>query len=272
MRSGEVNSGEANRGVVNNVVVNSGAVNNDEAKSVTKSSMASLQQAVIIRQADMSVSQWAGGSTTQLAIYPPHSSVAAQDFLWRFSSATVEQSGAFTRFPQHQRLLALRQGAGFVFTVEAKLAGAVPAPATTAAQTTQAAPVSTQQAEVSSQQQTLRFAGNCASSARLLSGAITDINLMLAAGYSGNLLALPLSQNFQALLLARPERSTLLLWSDEVALEIRAGEQRLQLASGDLCILPDWPLSAVIELCAPQAKAAHTVVVAWLKAEVSALE
>lgn len=106
----------------------------------------------------------------------------------------------------------------------------------------------------------------------MLSGAITDINLMLAAGYSGNLLALPLSQNFQALLLARPERSTLLLWSDEVALDVRVGEQQLQLATGDLCILPDLPLSAVIELCAPLAKAGNTVVVGWLKAEVSALE
>ena len=105
---------------------NSGVDNNDVANNVTKSSKASLQQTVIIRQADMSISQWAGGSTTQLAIYPPHSTVAAQDFLWRFSSATVEQSGAFTRFPQHQRLLALRQGAGFSLTVEAKLASAAP--------------------------------------------------------------------------------------------------------------------------------------------------
>ena len=245
---------------------NSGVDNNDVANNVTKSSKASLQQTVIIRQADMSVSQWAGGSTTQLAIYPPHSTVAAQDFLWRFSSATVEQSGAFTPFPKHQRLLALRQGAGFVLTVEAKLAGAAPAaaPATTA--------VPTQQAEVTSKLQTLRFAGSCASSARLLNGAITDINLMLSAAYSGNLLTLPLSHNWQPLLAARPEHSTLLLWSDEVALEIRMGEQQLQLACGDLCIVPDWPLSAVIELCAPQANAGHTVVVGWLKAEVSALE
>ena len=264
MPNGAANRGVVNNGVVNCGEVNKGVVNNDVAKNVTRSSMFSLQQAVIIRQADMSVSQWAGGSTTQLAIYPPHSSVAAQDFLWRFSSATVEQSGAFTRFPQHQRLLALRQGAGFALTVEAKLAGAAPDATTT--------PVPTQQAEVTSPQQTLRFAGNCASSARLLSGAITDINLMLAAGYSGNLLALPLSQNFQALLLARPERSTVLLWSDEVALDVRAGELQLQLASGDLCILPDLPLAAQLELRSPLAKAGNTVVVGWLKAEVSALE
>jgi environmental stress-induced protein Ves len=232
----------------------SGEVNSD---------VASLAQAVVIQQSEMSVSQWAGGSTTQLAIYPPHSSVAAQDFLWRFSSATVEQSGAFTRFPQHQRLLALRQGAGFTFTVEAKLASAAPTTET---------PVPTQQAEVTSQQQTLRFAGCCASSAKLLNGAITDINLMLAAGYSGNLLALPLSQHWQPLLLARPEHSTLLLWSDEIALNIRVGEQQLQLASGDLCVLPNWPRTSGIELCAPQANAGNTMVVGWVKADVSALE
>ena len=220
--------------------------------------VASLAQAVVIQQSEMSISQWAGGSTTQLAIYPPHSSVAAQDFLWRFSSATVEQSGAFTRFPQHQRLLALRQGAGFAFAVEAKLAGGVHNAANQTA---------THQAEVTRQQQTLRFAGAFASSARLLDGAVTDINLMLSAGYSGNLLALPLSQQRQPLLLARPEHSTLLLWTDEVALDIHLGDQQLSLASGDLCLLPDWPLAQVPELCAPQARASQTVVIAWLKAE-----
>lgn len=240
-------------GVVNNDVNMSGVDNHK-----VDSSMSSLPQAVIIRRADMAISQWAGGSTTQLAIYPAHSCVAAQDFLWRFSSATVEQSGAFTRFPQHQRLLALRQGAGFVLTVEAKLASAEP---------TNEQPVPTQQAGVTSQQQTLRFAGYCHSSARLLQGAITDINLMLAAGFSGNLLALQLSQSWQPLLLARPERSTLLLWSDETALDIRVNEQQLQLISGDLCILPNWPLSPLIELSASQACAGNTVVVAWLKAD-----
>lgn len=229
MRSGEVNSG-----------------------------VASLAQAVVIQQSEMSVSQWAGGSTTQLAIYPPHSSVAAQDFLWRFSSATVEQSGAFTRFPQHQRLLALRQGAGFTFTVEAKLASAEPTAET---------PVPNQQAEVTSQQQTLRFAGCCTSSARLLNGAITDINLMLAAGYSGNLLSRPLSQHWQPLLLARPEHSTLLLWSDEIAMNIRYDDQQLRVQCGDLCILADWPLAQVIEICMQSAVESITspsVVIGWL--------
>ena len=249
MPNGVDNKDVEMRGVGNKDVANNGVI---------KSCTASLQQAVIIRQADMAVSQWAGGSTTQLAIYPAHSSVAAQDFLWRFSSATVEQSGAFTPFPQHQRLLALRQGAGFALTVEAKLAGGVH---NVANQTP------THQAEVTSQQQTLRFAGARASSARLLDGAISDINLMLSAGYSGNLLALPLSQQRQPLLLARPEHSTLLLWTDEVALDIHLGDQHLSLASGDLCLLPDWPLAQVPELCAPQARASQTVVIAWLKAD-----
>ena len=62
--------------------------------------------------AAMPVSQWAGGETRQLAIFPQSATVAAQDFQWRFSSATVLQDGAFTQFPKHQRLLALRHGAG----------------------------------------------------------------------------------------------------------------------------------------------------------------
>ncbi|MBU1439508.1 MAG: HutD family protein, partial [Gammaproteobacteria bacterium] len=77
-----------------------------------------MSQYQLISAAQMPVSQWAGGSTRQLAIYPADATVAAQNFHWRFSSATVLQDGAFTAFPKHQRLLALRQGAGFVLRVD----------------------------------------------------------------------------------------------------------------------------------------------------------
>lgn len=205
--------------------------------------MASLQQAVIIRQADMTVSQWAGGSTKQLAIYPAHSSVAAQDFLWRFSSATVEQDGDFTLFPGHQRLLGLRQGAGFSLKVDQH------------------------QAVVSSPYQTLRFAGSSQSSAKLTAGAITDINLMLAAGYQGNLQALSLSASWQTLKIARPEHSTLLFWCEQSDLEIRSAGQSWQLSAGDLLQLNNWPLSQQPQFCAPQAITAHSLVLGWFKAD-----
>lgn len=41
-------------------------------------------------QDDYAVSRWSGGTTTQLAIFPPGASYADRDFLWRVSSAAVE--------------------------------------------------------------------------------------------------------------------------------------------------------------------------------------
>lgn len=53
-----------------------------------------------------------GGVTTELAI-APHGATLADPFLWRLSSARVEASGPFSRFPGHQRELALLDGGGF---------------------------------------------------------------------------------------------------------------------------------------------------------------
>ncbi|MCT6700024.1 HutD family protein [Rheinheimera sp. 4Y26] len=203
--------------------------------------------AQIIRRAQMSISNWAGGSTLQLAIYPAQSSVAAQDFLWRFSSATVEQSGAFTQFAAHQRLLALRQGAGFTLQVD------------------------NHQAQVDNPYHCLRFAGKSHSSAQLNNGAVTDINLMLAAGYQGNMQAVPLGSDWQPFMMPRPEHSTLLLWSDELALEVRQGSaahsdaQSWLLQPGDLLLLEHWPLAQRPEFRSPTNQTGSSLVLAWIK-------
>ena len=39
---------------------------------------------------EYTVSQWAGGATTQLYIYPEHADYSRRDFIFRLSSATVE--------------------------------------------------------------------------------------------------------------------------------------------------------------------------------------
>ncbi len=208
-----------------------------------------VPRAQIIRRAQMSISRWVGGSTMQLAIYPAQSSVAAQDFLWRFSSATVEQSGDFTQFPAHQRLLALRQGAGFSLQLDG------------------------QQALVQNPYHCLRFSGKSHSSAQLTEGAVTDINLMLAAGYQGNMQALPVSSDWQPFLMPRPEYSTLLLWSDECELEVRLAlqapgdDQHWLLSAGDLLILEHWPLVQSPEFRTTASGSAASLVLAWLKAQ-----
>ena len=39
-----------------------------------------------LTEKDYAVSRWSGGTTTQIALFPPESSYAGRDFLWRVSS------------------------------------------------------------------------------------------------------------------------------------------------------------------------------------------
>lgn len=72
-----------------------------------------------LRPADFRVMPWkdGGGTTTQVAIEPP-SATLADPFLWRLSSARVERSGPFSRFPGLRRILALLDGPGMDLAFE----------------------------------------------------------------------------------------------------------------------------------------------------------
>ena len=60
---------------------------------------------------DYVVSQWSGGTTTQLAIAPQGAVYADRDFLWRLSSATVDLDRSdFTPLPDYTRLISLLRG------------------------------------------------------------------------------------------------------------------------------------------------------------------
>lgn len=57
------------------------------------------------------VSRWSGGTTTQIAIFPPAASYGERDFLWRVSSAVVEdEQSVFTPLPDYDRRLMLLEG------------------------------------------------------------------------------------------------------------------------------------------------------------------
>ena len=57
------------------------------------------------------VSHWSGGQTAEIALWPPQSSYADRDFLWRLSSATVEcETSVFTSLPDYDRIIALLHG------------------------------------------------------------------------------------------------------------------------------------------------------------------
>jgi environmental stress-induced protein Ves len=72
-----------------------------------------------LRPSDYRVMPWknGGGSTTELAIEPAGASLT-EPFLWRVSSAQVEASGLFSRFPGRARLLTLLEGSGLILDIE----------------------------------------------------------------------------------------------------------------------------------------------------------
>lgn len=64
-----------------------------------------------LTKADYLSSRWSGGTTTQIAIFPPGASYGARDFLWRISSAEVEdEQSVFTPLSGYDRRLMLLDG------------------------------------------------------------------------------------------------------------------------------------------------------------------
>jgi environmental stress-induced protein Ves len=63
-------------------------------------------KAKIVSKEDFITTKWAGGETTQLAIYPENSVFAERDFLWRISSATFTATDStFSDFTGYQRYI-----------------------------------------------------------------------------------------------------------------------------------------------------------------------
>ena len=72
------------------------------------------------KEENYSVSRWTGGKTRELAIYPAKSKYLDRDFIWRLSSATVEQDESdFSRLPDYDRVLMVLEGS-VVLTYDGK--------------------------------------------------------------------------------------------------------------------------------------------------------
>ncbi len=199
--------------------------------------------ATLIAPAQQTVTQWAGGETRQLAIAPTGATVAARDFHWRFSTATVLQSGPFTTFDGYNRYLAIRSGAGLDLAVTAS-----------------GAPQ--QRMQLTSPQHQACFAGSAVTSAELLDGPVCDINLMLSAGLQGGLRALQLLAH-QPLSLNSVSDASWLLYADGLPpgqhIQVKSGSHHWLLATGDVLVLPEanCTLSATVD-CA--------LIAAWIAA------
>lgn len=68
----------------------------------------------IISKSDYRRATWKNGLgyTDEIAIFPEGSDLRRGDFLWRLSSARIENSSAFSTFPAHDRTLVILKGAG----------------------------------------------------------------------------------------------------------------------------------------------------------------
>ncbi|MEK1929380.1 MAG: HutD family protein [Pararhizobium sp.] len=98
-----------------------------------------------------------GGETVEIAVFPPEADLTT--FGWRISMATVATDGPFSVFPGIDRTLSILQGEG----MELNIAGRAPVVLTQASQP-------------------LTFPADAATSARLVSGAIVDLNIMTRRG------------------------------------------------------------------------------------------
>lgn len=60
----------------------------------------------LIRQSDYVTSNWRGGKTNEIAVFPASKRYIDRDFVWRLSSATIElEESDFTKLPDYDRIL-----------------------------------------------------------------------------------------------------------------------------------------------------------------------
>ncbi len=65
----------------------------------------------IIKKENLITNEWSGGTTTQLSIFPENANYTDRDFIWRLSSATVQQENSeFTQLPDYNRILMVLDG------------------------------------------------------------------------------------------------------------------------------------------------------------------
>jgi uncharacterized protein len=113
----------------------------------------------IMRASDRLATPWknGGGSTTEIAVEP--SGASLDTFDWRVSMAQVASDGPFSEFFGIDRTLAVIKGSGLVLMIGNN------------------APVTVEPGS-----DPIRFPGDIPTSARLVAGEITDLNVMTRRG------------------------------------------------------------------------------------------
>nr|CAD6428369.1 HutD-family protein [Rhizobium sp. Q54] len=113
----------------------------------------------VLRTADYRRMPWknGGGETVEIAVHPP--TAGLEGFDWRVSMATVASGGPFSSFPGIDRTLCVLTGAGLRLDIEGS------------------GPVL-----LDAQSNPCSFPADVATSASLIEGTITDLNVMTRRG------------------------------------------------------------------------------------------
>ena len=161
-----------------------------------------------------------GGSTMEIAIFPPEAGLMAFD--WRISLATITADGPFSSFPGIDRSLMLVDGDSVQLTLD----GA-------------------RKVTLSAAQPMLWFPGEAAVVAQV-KGPTTDFNVMTRRDRCRH----QLEKITAPCKLARRSAATLLFVAGEGHVLARGGEQQFALARHDALLLdaddaPDWRLDAL---------------------------
>jgi hypothetical protein len=167
----------------------------------------------IIRAADYRRMRWknGGGETIEIAVSPPDSSL--DDFHWRVSMAHVASAGPFSHFAGVDRSLAVIAGDGIVLRLggrgEVRLTRDVPP---------------------------FAFPGDLPIDAKLVGGAIDDLNVMSRHGRYRHLLSRVQVSGTTVLLRHGDIMIALLRGSGA---KLRCGRQRETIADGDTVVLDE---------------------------------
>lgn len=122
-----------------------------------------------MRKNDQKTSEWSGGSTTELAIYPEDAEYKQRNFKWRISTASMKsEESTFTPLPGYWRVLMATVGEFSLHHQERHEIQLKPF-------------------------EQVQFSGEWTTHC---SGCGEDLNLMLAAGYKGELKAVSISDFF----------------------------------------------------------------------------
>lgn len=165
----------------------------------------------ILRAADHKRMPWknGGGVTTEIAVFPADAGL--DDFLWRVSTARVEQNGPFSTFPGVDRSLSLLEGNGITLKVQ----GRIPFGLTR-------------------RYEPLTFPADVPTEATLFSGPITDLNVMTRRGVYES--EVQLVRVAGKLSLDAADEVTLLI-ADGKGLSVTYGGETSALDRGDVVLL-----------------------------------